>query len=161
LRHLPADEARDPSRSGTTVKATRRTFLRDSVSAGAGLALAFRLPELGAATPSFAPNAYIRIAPDSGITFWVTRSEMGPGVRALLPMVLAEELEVDPDSIHREQAVPGPRFKGIRLRTSGSGSSSGTFRALRIAGASAREMLIAAAARTWQVEVGSCRAEQE
>jgi isoquinoline 1-oxidoreductase beta subunit len=135
------------------MKATRRVF----IAQGAGLALAFRLPAAGSA---FEPNAYIRIASDNSITFTITRSEMGQGVRTLLATVLAEELEVDPVRVHLEQAVPGARFKGIRLRTSGSGSSSGTFRALRTAGASAREMLIAAAAGQWKIDASTCRAEQ-
>ncbi|HVV47761.1 MAG TPA: molybdopterin cofactor-binding domain-containing protein [Bryobacteraceae bacterium] len=137
---------------------TRRAF----IAQGAGLVLAFRLPvSMKAAEDAvFEPNAYIRIASDNTITLTITRSEMGQGVRTLLATVLAEELEVDPARVHLEQAVPGPRFKGIRLRTSGSGSSSGTFRALRTAGASARQMLIAAAAAQWKVEPSACRAEQ-
>ena len=85
---------------------------------------------------------------------------MGQGVRTLLATVLTEEREVDPVRVHLEQALPGARFKGIRLRTSGSGSSSGTFRALRTAGASARQMLIAAAAAAWKLDAATCRAEQ-
>lgn len=131
---------------------TRRVF----IAQGAGLALAFRLPAAGS---TFEPNAYIRIASDNTITLTITRSEMGQGVRTLLATVLAEELEVDPARVRLEQAVPGPRFKGIRLRTSGSGSSSGTFRALRTAGASARQMLIAAAAGQWKMDASACRAE--
>jgi len=132
---------------------TRRMFLAQS----AGLALAFRLP--AADSSSFEPNAYIRIASDNTITFAITRSEMGQGVRTLLATVLAEELEVDPARVRLEQAVPSARFKGIRLRTSGSGSSSGTFRALRTAGASARQMLIAAAAAQWRIDASACRAD--
>lgn len=132
---------------------TRRVF----IAQGAGLALALRLPAAGS---TFEPNAYIRIASDNTVTLTITRSEMGQGVRTLLATVLAEELEVDPARVHLEQAVPGPRFKGIRLRTSGSGSSSGTFRALRTAGASARQMLIAAAAGQWKMDASACRAEK-
>ncbi|HVY94922.1 MAG TPA: molybdopterin cofactor-binding domain-containing protein, partial [Bryobacteraceae bacterium] len=138
------------------MKSTRREFMAQ----GAGLALAFRLPVSGAQTSPFEPNAYIRIAPDNTITFTITRSEMGQGVRTLIATVLAEELEVDPARVRLEQAVPGARFKGIRMRTSGSGSSSGTFRALRPAGAAARHMLIAAAAAQWKIDASTCRAEQ-
>lgn len=140
----------------------RRVFFRDAVRASAGLAIAFRMPTLGRMedTPGiFEPNAYIRIGPDNTITLWVTRSEMGQGVRTNLPAALAEELEVDLAKVRVEQAIPGTRFKGIRLRTSGSGSSSGTFWALRKAGASAREMLISAAAEEWSVDRATCRAE--
>ena len=143
------------------MKITRRAFLRTSAYAGAGLTISFRLPFSTTAAPDtiFAPNAYIRIAPNDTITLWVTRSEMGQGVRTNLPAALAEELEVDLGQVRLEQAMPGSRFKGIRLRTSGSGSSSGTFLALRKAGAAAREMLISAAAGTWNVDRAACRAE--
>jgi len=143
------------------MKTTRRAFLQSSASTTAGLTIAFYLPKTatGSEANAFEPNAYIRITPNNVVTLWVTRSEMGQGVRTNLPAALAEELEVDLKSIHLEQAMPGARFKGIRLRTSGSGSSSGTFTALRRAGATAREMLISAAAETWKVERSSCRAQ--
>jgi isoquinoline 1-oxidoreductase beta subunit len=144
------------------MRVTRRAFLRSGAYAGVGLAIAFRLPEvLEAAAPTpFEPNAYIRIGPDNTITLWVTRSEMGQGVRTNLPAALAEELEVELSQVQLEQAMPGERFKGIRLRTSGSGSSSGTFFTLRRAGATAREMLISAAAQSWGVARSSCNAER-
>jgi isoquinoline 1-oxidoreductase subunit beta len=144
------------------MKVTRRAFLKHNVVAGAGLAIAFRLDTAYAAEApaAFEPNAYIRITPDNVITLWVTRSEMGQGVRTNLPAALAEELEVGLSQVRLEQAMPGARFKGIRLRTSGSGSSSATFRALRRAGATARAMLISAASQTWEVKPETCRAEQ-
>jgi isoquinoline 1-oxidoreductase subunit beta len=143
------------------MKVTRRAFLKNNVLAGAGLAIAFRLDtaRTAEAPAAFEPNAYIRIAPDNTITLAVTRSEMGQGVRTNLPAALAEELEVDLNQVRLEQAMPGARFKGIRLRTSGSGSSSATFQALRRAGATAREMLISAAAQTWNVKSEACHAE--
>jgi isoquinoline 1-oxidoreductase subunit beta len=138
---------------------TRRVFLGRSASVGLTLAFCTSEPARAAAR-FFEPNAYIRITPDNRIIFFMTRSEMGQGVRTLLATILAEELEVDPNSVTLEQAVPGERFKGIRLRTSGSGSSSGVFRTLRPAAAAAREMLTAAAAETWNVEPSACRAAQ-
>ncbi len=143
-------------------RVSRRTFL-GGAGAAAGLALAFRLPDLAIADPAieaFDPNAYLRITPDGTVTLWVTHLEMGQGVRTLLPMILAEELEADWETLRIEQASPGARFKGIQLHTSGSGSSSGSYRLLRVAGATAREMLVAAAAARWQVEPASCRAER-
>jgi isoquinoline 1-oxidoreductase subunit beta len=139
------------------VKASRRAFLET----GSGLALGFFLPGISKAAPSapFQPNAYIRVTPDNVVTLWISRSEMGQGVRTNLACTLAEELEVDLAVVRLEQAMPSGRFKGIRLRTSGSGSSSGTFTGLRKAGATAREMLIAAGAETWGVEPSTCRAE--
>jgi isoquinoline 1-oxidoreductase beta subunit len=107
----------------------------------------------------FAPNAYIRVGSDNIVRLWATRSEMGQGVRTLLPMVLADELGADWEKIVIEQASQEPRFKGIRLRTSGSGSAAGTWKPLRTAAATAREMLISAAAQQWKVDPQSCRAE--
>ncbi|MCU1325293.1 MAG: aldehyde oxidase and xanthine dehydrogenase molybdopterin binding protein, partial [Bryobacterales bacterium] len=136
---------------------TRRNVLRTA----AAFSLVFRLPELHAADPEpavFSPNAYLQITDDGTVTLWATHLEMGQGVRTLLPMILAEELEADRSRVRVEQASPGDRFKAIRLHTSGSGSSSGSYRTLRIAGAAAKEMLIAAAASDWNVEPRSCAA---
>jgi isoquinoline 1-oxidoreductase beta subunit len=141
------------------MKTTRRAFLQ--TVAGAGLVLAFDARAFTAAGDSvdFRPNAYIQIRPDNVIRLWVTRTEMGQGVRTTLPMMLADELEVDWSQIELEQAATVPRFKGIRLRTSGSGSTVGTYNALRKAGATARVMMIAAAAEQWGVEPATCRAQ--
>lgn len=145
----------------------RRTFLQTSASAISGLLLAFQLPVKGESKPDispnntiFSPNAYLNIEPNNKITIWVTRSEMGQGVRTALPMVLADELEADWTQIELKQASPGVKFKGIRLRTSGSGSVVGTWLPLRNAGAAAREMLISAAANKWNVKPETCRAEK-
>jgi isoquinoline 1-oxidoreductase subunit beta len=144
--------------------ATRRQFLKRSALVGSGLVLAFHVPELrGDGTPAaeavFEPNAYLRIGSDDSVTIFVVRHEMGQGIRTLLPMMLAEDLEADPARIRLEQAVTGPRFAGIRLHTGGSGSSRGNYEVMRKAGAAAREMLVAAAAARWGVEAAACRAE--
>src|SRR5262245_56855936 len=81
---------------------------------------------------------------------------MGQGVRTLLPMILAEELDADWARVRLAQAMPGGKFKDIRLHTSGSGSSSAAYRTLRVAGAAAREMQVAAAAAEWGVDPGAC-----
>ncbi len=143
---------------------TRRSFLKTGTLVATGLVLAVELPvsafddASSTAATAFTPNAYITITPDNVVRLWVTRSEMGQGVRTTLPMMLAEELEVDWKQIQLTQATTSPVFKGIRLRTSGSGSTVGTYATLRKAGATAREMLIAAAAQKWQVEFSTCQA---
>jgi len=144
------------------MSATRRTFLKTGAVGAVGLVVAVKLPAFAtdAAGAGFQPNAYIHISPDNVVQLWVTRSEMGQGVRTTLPMMLAEELEVDWQQIHLVQATTSPQFKGIRLRTSGSGSTVGTYPALRKAGAAAREMLIAAAAELLQVHPSTCEAKQ-
>ncbi|HWS18171.1 MAG TPA: molybdopterin cofactor-binding domain-containing protein, partial [Candidatus Elarobacter sp.] len=142
---------------------TRRAFLRDGSRAIVGLTVAFHLDvdalNDAAAVQAFAPNAFIRIGPDNIVRLWAIRSEMGQGVRTVLPMVLADELEADWQKVVIEQADITPRFKGIRLRTSGSGSAAGTWMPLRKAAAAAREMLISAAAEQWKVEASTCHAE--
>ncbi|HVT38214.1 MAG TPA: molybdopterin cofactor-binding domain-containing protein [Gemmatimonadaceae bacterium] len=139
---------------------TRRDFLRMSGMA-AGLAVAVPVRELlGAQTPAaLEPEAYLHVGTDGLVTIWVIRLEMGQGVRTLLPMMIAEELEADWTKIRVEQAAPGGKFQKIRLHTSGSGSSSETFMRLRSTGAAAREMLVAAAATEWNVDASSCRAQ--
>jgi isoquinoline 1-oxidoreductase subunit beta len=142
---------------------TRRSFLKAGALAASGLVISIELPASAtesapAAAAVFSPNAYIAITPDNAVRLWVTRSEMGQGVRTTLPMMLAEELEVDWTQIQLVQATTSTQFKGIRLRTSGSGSTVGTYAALRKAGATAREMLIAAAASSWGVEPSACQA---
>src|SRR5260370_6032088 len=143
------------------MRLSRGVFPQTAALAAAVWAFRFDLPAAAdAASPVFfEPNAYLRITPNNVVTLWVTRSEMGQGVRTSLPAVLADELEMDLARVKLEQAMPGVRFKGICLRTSGSGSSSGTFLALRRAAASAREMLVSAAAEKWGVDRASCRAQ--
>ena len=143
---------------------TRRSFLKTGAFAATGLVISFELPALAtegatSAAAVFSPNAYIAITPDNVVRLWVTRSEMGQGVRTTLPMMLAEELGVDWKQIELVQATTSPQFKGIRLRTSGSGSTVGTYAKLRKAGATAREMLVAAAASSWHVEPSACQAK--
>jgi isoquinoline 1-oxidoreductase beta subunit len=144
------------------MRTTRRSFLKASAFTSAGLLLGFELPRplVAEGSEAFEPNAYISITPDNVVRLWITRSEMGQGVRTTLPMILAEELSVDWPQIKYQQAMPGGRFHGIRLRTSGSGSTVGTYEVLRKAGATAREMLIAAAAEMWKVDASLCRADQ-
>ena len=150
------------------MSASRRVFLGQSVAGASGLLLGFYSPEAlaqgtAAASPSgsvFEPNAFIRIGTDDRITVSIIRQEMGQGVRTLLPMMVAEELDADWAKVSLEQAIPGGRFKDIRLHTSGSGSTSTAFRTFREAGAIAREMLVAAAAETWGVARESCRTEK-
>ena len=150
------------------MSASRRAFLGQSVAGASGLVLGFYAPEVlaqgGAAAPppasAFEPNAFIRIDPSERITISIIRQEMGQGVRTLLPMMVAEELDADWASVRLEQAVPGARFKDVRLHTSGSGSTSTAFRTFREAGAMAREMLVGAAAEAWKVSRESCRTEK-
>jgi isoquinoline 1-oxidoreductase beta subunit len=139
---------------------TRRDVLRVGSLSGAALLLDVAWSGQVAAAPaaSFRPNAWLRVGADGSVAITVGKSEMGQGVRTSLPMLVAEELEVDLAAVELVQAVPGPEFK--RLRTGGSGSVYGSYAAMRKAGATAREMLVRAAAAQWGVDPTACRAER-
>jgi isoquinoline 1-oxidoreductase subunit beta len=137
---------------------SRREFVAAGVAAGAGLVIGFYLPHRGGSQQEvFSPNVYLRITPDNKVTIVVARSEMGQGVRTALPMILAEELEADWKQIEIEQAGASTLFGD--QTTGGSASIRTTWDPMRKAGASAREMLISAAALTWGVPRSSCTAE--
>src|SRR5579884_1921968 len=137
---------------------SRREFVGAGLAAGAGLIIGFYLPHgEGSKKDNFSPNAYLRITPDNKITIVVARSEMGQGVRTALPMILAEELEADWKQIEIEQAGASTLFGD--QTTGGSASIRTTWDPMRKAGASAREMLISAAALTWGVPRSQCAAE--
>jgi isoquinoline 1-oxidoreductase beta subunit len=137
---------------------SRREFLAAGAAAGAGLVIGFYLPHKSSGTQeTFAPNAYLKIAPDGKITMMLTRSEMGQGVSTSLPMILAEELEADWKQITVEQAGASTLYGD--QSTGGSASVRTTWDPLRKAGASAREMLISAAAMEWGVPRSACKAE--
>jgi len=137
---------------------SRREFLTVGVAAGAGLVIGFYLPHGQHGRPGgFAPSAYLRISPEGKITIVVARSEMGQGVYTSLPMILAEELEADWNQISIEQAGASTLFGD--QTTGGSASVRTTWDPMRKAGASAREMLISAAAMEWGVPRASCKAQ--
>jgi isoquinoline 1-oxidoreductase beta subunit len=150
----------------------RRTFLKLSAAAGGGLLLSFILPRTiwnseatGATTVEvFAPNAFIRIGRDSRVTLIMPYVEMGQGTDTSIPMLIAEELEVDLRQVTLEAAPPDDRQYANPIFqfqvTGGSASVRAAWEPLRRAGATARTMLVSAAAQTWNVDVTSCRAEK-
>jgi len=137
---------------------SRREFVAAGVAAGAGLVIGFYLPHGKSSKEVFSPNAYLRLTPDNKVTIVVARSEMGQGVRTALPMILAEELEADWKQIEIEQAGASTLFGD--QTTGGSASIRTTWDPMRKAGAAAREMLISAAALTWNVPRSACTAER-
>ncbi len=153
-------------------RVSRREFLIAGAAAGGGLLLGWRMdggPRLAAAATAapaleFAPNAFIRVGTDGGVTLIMGQVEMGQGMYTSMPMLLAEELEVGLDQVRLEHAPPddkryvNPLF-GFQA-TGGSTSVKGLYLPMRRAGATARTMLIAAAAERWNVEPASCRAER-
>lgn len=149
---------------------SRRDFLKAGAILGGGLVLGFHLPFVGlpfeakaASEAPYTPNAFIRIGKDNTVTFIINKSEMGQGVYTSLPMLIAEELECDWSKIRVEaspvDSVYNHTMFGPMMVTGGSTSVRSEWERLSKAGAAAREMLITAAAETWNVDRGSCRAE--
>src|SRR5437868_117594 len=149
----------------------RREFLKTTATIGGGLCIAAYVPELGAgprelapaAAGLFAPNAFVRIAPDENVTVIANHSEMGQGVYTSLPMLLNEELEADWSKIKVEAAPVDPAYNhpvfGIQM-TGGSTSTPSEWERLRKMGAMGRLMLIDAAAQKWNVPASSCHANK-
>jgi isoquinoline 1-oxidoreductase beta subunit len=146
---------------------TRREFITTSALAGGGLLLACHLPfgrrDLLAATGSeFAPNAFLRVAPDGRVTVIVNKSEMGQGIYTSLPMLVAEELCCDWRKVTFRASPVAPEYNRVGatiMVTGGSSTVRSEWERLSLAGAAAREMLIAAAAKEWKVAPSECRAE--
>jgi isoquinoline 1-oxidoreductase subunit beta len=142
----------------------RRDFLKKGAAGGAALVIGFHLTprafgDQAKDQEEKTPNpfdAWVRITPDDRVTLVLGKSEMGQGVYTSLPMILAEELCVDWKQVHIEQAPTNPKV--YDLGTGGSGSVAGSWLPLRQAGAAAREMLIAAAAKKWEVGTDTCKA---
>jgi isoquinoline 1-oxidoreductase beta subunit len=141
---------------------SRREFLRWSSLTGAALMLGVsrdgRVFALEPGAAPFGPNKWLRIDADGTVTIVAAKSEMGQGVRTSLPMIVAEELGADWARVRVEHAQPGAAFPD--MRTSGSGSVSGSWRPLRLAAAAAREMLVAAATARWSVDAATCTTER-
>ena len=141
----------------------RRDFLKGSAIAAGAFTLGFMIPvraragEIQNAGSEFAPNAFIRVAPDNSVTVILSKSEMGQNVYTALPLIVAEELDADWENIRVEQSGIDPAYNSPwfpMMLTGGSSSVRTTWETLRKAGATARAMLVEAAAEAWQVPVG-------
>jgi isoquinoline 1-oxidoreductase beta subunit len=155
-------------------RVSRRDFVVVLAAAGGGLLLGCRvdgrrsLPvsaeTASSVPPAFAPNAFLRIAADDVVTVIIPQAEMGQGVYTALPMLVAEELEVALDQVKVEHAPGNDRIYANPLlgfqATGASSSVRGFYKPMRLAGAAARTMLVAAAAQSWSVDPTSCRAEK-
>jgi isoquinoline 1-oxidoreductase beta subunit len=146
-------------------KPARRDFLKASAAVGGGLTLGMYLPlgakvaEAQAATHS--PNAWIKIGTDNSITIMCARSEMGQDTYTSMPLLVAEELEVDVNKVKVEFAPPAEVYINSLLGgqlTGGSTSVRDAWEKLRKAGASARMMLVGAAAKQWGADPAQCKA---
>jgi isoquinoline 1-oxidoreductase subunit beta len=128
------------------------------VGASRGFAASANRQGAVGATPTFRPNAFIRITPDNAITLVAKNPEIGQGIKTSLPMLLAEELDVDFSAVRIEQGGLDPQL-GFQL-SGGSTSIPRNYELLRRAGATARHLLIEAAARTWQIPAAEIATEQ-
>lgn len=143
----------------------RRAFLQVSSLAAGGLLLGFSVYdplEAEASKPAdFVANAWLRMESGGAIVFVLDKTEMGQGVYTALPMMLAEELDIDPQQLRIEMAPAdrlyvNPQVAGIQM-TGGSTSVASTYQILREAGAATRLLLLKAAAQRWGVAPESCR----
>jgi isoquinoline 1-oxidoreductase beta subunit len=140
---------------------SRREFLQRTGKAGGGLVLALTLTsacqpsgESDADLSSVAPNVYVNIRNDGVVEIYCHRSEMGQGIRTCLPQIIADEMDADWDRIELIQALGDEKYGD--QNTDGSTSIRRQFDLLRTAGASARHILIAAAAATWDLPASEC-----
>jgi isoquinoline 1-oxidoreductase beta subunit len=159
-----------PERADVAPAGVSRRALLKAGAVSSGLLLGFRLrPVIAIAAEAadnevFAPNAFVRIGHDGKVTMIMPQVEMGQGTYTSMPMLIAEELEVDLGQVGLEPAPPDDRlYKNSLIGfevTGGSTSVRAMWEPLRRAGAAARIMLIAAAAQKWNVDPASCRAQK-
>ena len=140
---------------------SRRDFLKTTAIAGGGLVIAMKLsPKLGAAEvpATFAPNAFLRIAPDGAVTILSKHSEMGQGIYTSLAICVAEELDADWTKISVEAAPTAQAYAHTAFGMQMTGGSTSTWEAyeqMRKAGATARALLVQAAAQKWGADAAT------
>lgn len=105
---------------------------------------------------AFAPSVYLAVQPDGKVVIWLTRAEMGQGVATALPLVIAEELDADWSRVRVEQAIAEEDYDFGPMATVASASVRSQWTELRRAGATARHMLVGAAAAAWGVRAREC-----
>ncbi|WP_417358872.1 molybdopterin cofactor-binding domain-containing protein [Gallaecimonas pentaromativorans] len=139
---------------------SRRAFLKAGAALGGGLMVSLYLPPLAAAgaPQKAALNAYISITPDGMVNIMSVAPEIGQGIKTSLPMIIADELDADWAKVKVQQAPLAPEIYG-RQSAGGSRSMPTHFDEHRRIGATARQMLKAAAAKRWQVPVAQCHTE--
>ncbi len=152
--------------SAITTALDRRNFLKTSLAGATGLIVGFYLPGrrevlAAEATPAIL-NAFVNVSPENVVTILIAKSEMGQGVITSLSMLAAEELECDWKRIRFEFAPAATVYFDPAFHMQGTGGSQTIHSGwipMRQAGATAREMLIAAAAQKWGVDASECHAE--
>ena len=147
----------------STLLASRRAFLRASLTVGGGLLLDLSIPGAIAAPPDASPswatlNAFVEISSSGVVTIMSKNPEIGQGIKTMLPMLIAEELDVDWSSVRIEQALSDPARYGTQF-AGGSRATPLNWDPLRRVGAAARQMLVSAAAQTWSVPAAECETQ--
>jgi CO/xanthine dehydrogenase Mo-binding subunit len=150
----------------TIAKVDRREFMRLTGIASGGLILGVygcsQAEEFMSVPPGAAAgalNAFVQIGADDTVSIWVAKTDMGQGVRTSLPMIVADELDADWDSVRIVQADAHPERYGRMMTVGSSSVRRGAWMDLRRAGAAARHMLLAAAAARWSVDAADCHTE--
>jgi isoquinoline 1-oxidoreductase subunit beta len=143
---------------------SRRNFIKTTAIAGGGLLIGLSVPgsKVEAAGTLHTPNAWVHIADDNTITLISARSEMGQGVYTAMPMLIAEELNVDFKTIKVAIAPPNAVYVNALLGAQITGGSTAVrdgWEKLRVGGAQVREMLISAAAAKWNVDRSTLKAD--
>jgi isoquinoline 1-oxidoreductase beta subunit len=165
---MKSSEALDRAEPATA-RVNRRQFLITAGLTGGSLLLkvavhpdAILASDAAEAAKVIPLNAWLKIGTDDSVTIIVSQAEMGQGIRTTLPAVLAEELGADWSRVRLEDSPTDPAYRNPRINwqfTGNSESSPSFFELMRQMGASAREMLIEAAAQKWNVDPATCRAE--
>ena len=170
MNFIPADryfadliadyEGTSVATASTSTGLSRRSLMKFGV-AGAGLMLAFHLPTSAKAAggkgadKDFLPNAYVHITPDGAIVLMAKNPEMGQGIKTALPLIIAEELDADWNDVKVEQAPTNAKLYENQM-SGGSRSVMTSWNLMRKVGASARAMLVNAAAQQWKVPANEC-----
>src|SRR5260370_33549167 len=159
------DRAAGSAQSELASSLSRRRFLRTAAVTGGGLMLSLRLPLAGRAAAAadgddFVPNAFIRIGADGQVALTMPYVEMGQGTYTSIPMLISDELEVQLKQVRVEHAPPNEKLYGNPLlggiqATGNSNAIRASWQPLRQAGATARTMLVSAAAKSWKGDPAS------
>jgi isoquinoline 1-oxidoreductase subunit beta len=158
---LPKPESLEAPKSNGNGQMNRRAFLRATALAGGGMLLAYYAEPVTKVLAQFGPpvtlvpTSFITIAADGTVTLIAKNPEIGQGVKAMLPMLIAEELDVDWKDVRIEQGDVIPAKYGLQI-AGGSTATPMNWEPMRQVGAGGRQMLIAAAAQTWGVPESEC-----